>query len=476
MFVVVRVYIGDLGNNGDPDELRRMFSRYGSVQDVWVAHKPPGFAFVFYKTVREAREAVKGADGRMVCGVRVRVRMGTEVIQSEAHHRGRSFERDYDSPPRERSRRGNSYQSRSYQQEHMPHHSERSGRNYEERSSPPSRSSWSSKGSRRGISSAHPSSVGHASKTSHAEELYSSPHRRYGGHKRSYETSPRYSPSERYGREGVRITSSRHRHVSPDHFTRFSPSVELVYHSSKRVNKFDHHREAQHHEAQHHDYKEKSQRIRGGYKDRVHPKMSSHHRSRSPHSFSPPPVVRQQHDRRHGNKDGWSYSTYSPPPPPPSRRSHYDDNQDHRGYRDQITHDEQFEAHSFNNGRGDRGSRKDYSYDRRTESSRYDRNNKHSYKSTEREVKYRGHQRFPSSERYSEQAEYHEQSFPLRQERVEYTMEDRSDRGSSLEGVEIDDDFSDVIIEHDPNDLRRKLRSEGDGKREVREASTPERG
>lgn len=467
MFIVVRVYIGDLGNNGDPDGLRRIFSRYGSVQDVWVAHKPPGFAFVFYKTVREAREAVKGADGRMVCGVRVRVRMGTEVNPSETQYQGRSFEREYDSPPRERNRGGGSHQSKSYQHSRGPRHSDRGGRNYEEhtpppRSSPP-RSGWSGRGSHRSTTHHHSSSL-YSSKPPHAEDLYSPPtsHR---GHKRSYESSS-HVPNDRYSsRDGARITS-RHP-FSPDRLPRYSPPAEMGYHGNRRGNS-----RFESHEAQQYDYKDKHQRSsRGVHKEHVYPKISHQHRirSRSPqHSFSPPPV--RQHDRRHGNKSGWNHS-----PPPPSRRSHRDDNHDHRGYR--ASYNEQLEARSFSNDRMDRGSRKEYLYDGRAESNRYSgKNNDHLYKPADREVKYKGRQRYPANEHYTGPSDYHNEPY-IRQERVEYVEQSRSDRGSSLEGVGVDDDFSDVmIIERDPNDLRRKLLSEGDSEREVREAPSSERG
>ena len=481
--VVVRVYIGDLGNNGDPEELRRMFSRYGSVQDVWVAHKPPGFAFVFYKTVREAREAVKGADGRPVCGVRVRVRMGTEINPSEAHHQGRGFEREFDSPPpRERNRGGGLHHSKSYQQSRGPRHGERSGRNYEQhtppqrrnytpppRSPPPRSSGWSGRGSGRSMPRPHPSSTGYA-KSSHIDDSYSPPsHSKYGAHKRSHESSSHYPPpNDRYSsREGgSRIT--RHHRPSPDRFPRYSPPAEMIYHGSKRTNdRFERH------EAQPFDYKDKHQRNRrGGHKEPYTkiPSHHQHHRSRSPvHSFSPPPT-RQRHD----NKSGWNYgSNHSPPAPPLSRRSHRDDNHDHRGYRERVSHDEAFEARGFSSDRGERGSRKDFTYDDgRNESSRYS-GKEHLYKSADREVKYKGRQQpLPASEHYSRQEEYHE-PFVV-QERVEY-LDNRSDRGSSLEGVGIDDDYPDVIIERDPNDLRRKLLNEGDT-REVREASSSERG
>lgn len=69
----IRVYVGDLGDQGSRAELERAFSRYGHVTEVWVARNPPGFAFVFFESYREAEDACRGLNGTNVCGVRVRV-------------------------------------------------------------------------------------------------------------------------------------------------------------------------------------------------------------------------------------------------------------------------------------------------------------------------------------------------------------------------------------------------------------------
>jgi len=88
-----RVYIGDLGSGGSKPELEREFERYGPLKSVWVARNPPGkprvfvlfvvlvssirvgFAFIEFEDCRDAEDAVKDMDGRMVCGVRIRVEM-----------------------------------------------------------------------------------------------------------------------------------------------------------------------------------------------------------------------------------------------------------------------------------------------------------------------------------------------------------------------------------------------------------------
>ena len=46
------------------------FSKYGRVKNVWVARKPPGFAFVEMEDPRDADDAVRGLDGTRICGSR----------------------------------------------------------------------------------------------------------------------------------------------------------------------------------------------------------------------------------------------------------------------------------------------------------------------------------------------------------------------------------------------------------------------
>ena len=60
-----KVYIGNLGS--DPPsttEVEKEFSYYGKLQSVWIARRPPGFAYVEFEDSRDARDAVKDLDGR----------------------------------------------------------------------------------------------------------------------------------------------------------------------------------------------------------------------------------------------------------------------------------------------------------------------------------------------------------------------------------------------------------------------------
>lgn len=59
-----KVYVGNLGNNGNKTELESAFGYYGPLRSVWVARNPPGFAFVEFEDPRDANDAVKELDGR----------------------------------------------------------------------------------------------------------------------------------------------------------------------------------------------------------------------------------------------------------------------------------------------------------------------------------------------------------------------------------------------------------------------------
>ncbi|GIX75867.1 hypothetical protein CDAR_64631 [Caerostris darwini] len=72
-----KVYVGELGNSGTKHEIEDAFSYYGPLRNVWVARNPPGFAFVEFEDSRDARDAVRGLDGKLLCGRRVRVELST---------------------------------------------------------------------------------------------------------------------------------------------------------------------------------------------------------------------------------------------------------------------------------------------------------------------------------------------------------------------------------------------------------------
>ncbi|XP_033113294.1 serine/arginine-rich splicing factor 7-like isoform X2 [Anneissia japonica] len=72
-----KVYVGDVGPGAARHDLEDAFGYYGPLKNVWVARNPPGFAFIEFEDPRDAEDAVRGMDGRNICGRRVRVEMSS---------------------------------------------------------------------------------------------------------------------------------------------------------------------------------------------------------------------------------------------------------------------------------------------------------------------------------------------------------------------------------------------------------------
>ncbi|XP_062329603.1 serine/arginine-rich splicing factor 7-like isoform X2 [Osmerus eperlanus] len=142
-----KVYVGDLGNGAAKGELERAFSYYGPLRSVWVARNPPGFAFVEYEDARDAEDAVKGMDGKVMCGSRIRVELSTGMSRKSRH--GRPSRRHFD--PNDRcyqcgdrghyaydcyrfNKRGGGRRSRSRSRSHSRSRSRSHGRRYRSRS------------------------------------------------------------------------------------------------------------------------------------------------------------------------------------------------------------------------------------------------------------------------------------------------------------------------------------------------------
>ncbi|KAE9547996.1 hypothetical protein FO519_008789 [Halicephalobus sp. NKZ332] len=70
-----KVYIGGLPDDASSEEIEDAFRRYGKIRKVWVARRPPGFAFVEFEDSRDAEDAVKSLDGTKICGVRAKVEL-----------------------------------------------------------------------------------------------------------------------------------------------------------------------------------------------------------------------------------------------------------------------------------------------------------------------------------------------------------------------------------------------------------------
>jgi len=109
-----KIFVGGLRDDANRYDIEDTFSKYGRVRDVWVARKPPGFAFVVMEDSRDAQDAAKGLDGSRICGAKCRVEMSVPGKKrgGRGGSRGRSRSRSR-SRSGGRRRRSPSYSKKS---------------------------------------------------------------------------------------------------------------------------------------------------------------------------------------------------------------------------------------------------------------------------------------------------------------------------------------------------------------------------
>ncbi|XP_043696316.1 serine/arginine-rich splicing factor RSZ22-like isoform X2 [Telopea speciosissima] len=59
-----RVYVGNLDPRVTERELEDEFRVYGVIRSIWVARKPPGYAFIDFDDRRDAQDAIRELDGK----------------------------------------------------------------------------------------------------------------------------------------------------------------------------------------------------------------------------------------------------------------------------------------------------------------------------------------------------------------------------------------------------------------------------
>ncbi|KQK00285.1 serine/arginine-rich splicing factor RSZ23 isoform X1 [Brachypodium distachyon] len=82
---MARVYVGNLDPRATAREIEDEFRVFGILRSVWVARKPPGFAFIDFDESRDAKDAIRELDGKN--GWRV------ELSTKSGSGRGRERER-----------------------------------------------------------------------------------------------------------------------------------------------------------------------------------------------------------------------------------------------------------------------------------------------------------------------------------------------------------------------------------------------
>lgn len=107
--VECKVFIGGLRDDANRYDIEDVFNKYGNVRDVWVARKPPGFAFVEMEDPRDAKDAARGLDGTRICGARVRVEMSEPGKRRGRGGRDKSRDKSRSRSRERRPRRSPSY-------------------------------------------------------------------------------------------------------------------------------------------------------------------------------------------------------------------------------------------------------------------------------------------------------------------------------------------------------------------------------
>ncbi|CAF0973257.1 unnamed protein product [Didymodactylos carnosus] len=67
------LFVGDVSRDASEDGIKRAFSYYGKIKNVWLSRSPWGYGFIDFEDGRDASDALKALDGRTVCGGRIRV-------------------------------------------------------------------------------------------------------------------------------------------------------------------------------------------------------------------------------------------------------------------------------------------------------------------------------------------------------------------------------------------------------------------
>lgn len=75
----IKVYVGGLSRDANnlmlPEELKGFMSQYGTVNHVWIARNPPGFGYVFFDRLDEAKSAIEQCDGKEFSGLTLKVEL-----------------------------------------------------------------------------------------------------------------------------------------------------------------------------------------------------------------------------------------------------------------------------------------------------------------------------------------------------------------------------------------------------------------
>ncbi|XP_073004003.1 serine/arginine-rich splicing factor RSZ21-like isoform X2 [Typha latifolia] len=84
---MAKVYVGNLDARVSERELEDEFRDYGVIRSVWVARRPPGYAFIEFDDRRDASDAIRALDGKH--GWRVELSHNSKSVGGSRGGRGR---------------------------------------------------------------------------------------------------------------------------------------------------------------------------------------------------------------------------------------------------------------------------------------------------------------------------------------------------------------------------------------------------
>jgi len=78
-----KIYIRGLRSDSNKEQLMEAFASYGKVLAVWIAQKPPGYAFLLMESSRDARDSCVGLNKTKIGGYRMQVEMATGSVRGK---------------------------------------------------------------------------------------------------------------------------------------------------------------------------------------------------------------------------------------------------------------------------------------------------------------------------------------------------------------------------------------------------------
>jgi len=78
-----KIYIRGLRSDSNKQQMMEAFASFGKVLAVWIAQKPPGYAFLLMESSSDARDSCVGLNNTRIGGYKMQVQMATGSVKGE---------------------------------------------------------------------------------------------------------------------------------------------------------------------------------------------------------------------------------------------------------------------------------------------------------------------------------------------------------------------------------------------------------